>query len=50
MFNEKLLPYVKSMNNNLRKELLDNLQDFENKTIDINISSDNINRRVILFS
>ena len=43
MFNETLLPYVKSMNNNLRKEWLDNLQDFENKTIDISISSDNIN-------
>ena len=43
MFNETQLPYVKSMNFNLRKELLDNLQDFENKTIDISISSDNIN-------
>jgi hypothetical protein len=43
MFNETLLPYVKSMNSNLRKELLDYLHDFENKTIDISISSDNIN-------
>jgi len=43
MFNETLLPYVKSMNTNLRKELLNYLHDFENKTIDISISSDNIN-------
>ena len=43
MFNETLLPYVKSMNTNLRKELLNYLHDFEKKTIDISISSDNIN-------
>ena len=43
MFNETLLPYVKSMNSNLRKELLNYLHDFEKKTIDISISSDNIN-------
>ena len=33
MFNETLFPYVKSMNNELRKTLFNVLQDFEYKNI-----------------
>ena len=38
MFNETLLPYVKSMNNELRKTLFNVLQDFEYKNITLELT------------
>ena len=39
MFNDKAYPYVKSMNKTLRKTHLEDFADFNNKTIELNASS-----------